>query len=219
MLSDSEKTIISPQIFHKCLGSTLSLSEEIHEAYIEPRFEEILAYSGNNLPHEGTLSLDDRGYFFLSVVNSYIFDLCLLLNRKEIDLPPYFLGNFKAGAHITVALPQEKKSLYKLPEIGESIPFSITGCFYTRPQNLSSTKKVWFLTIDSPEIEKIRVKMGLSPLPLDQNLHITFAEEKQFLSLEDFLSVGEDMSISMRPLKITKDKIRKILEHPNYTDL
>ena len=96
------------------------------------------------------------------------------------------------------------------------IPFEITGCFYTEPQNLKGFKKIWYLSVDCPAIPVLREKMGLSPNLLGQEPHITFAIEKQFLCLEDYMTECDDMSISMKPLKITKEKIRRIMENPSY---
>lgn len=207
--SFTNKIIHFPRFFGKCLGYSKGKKKPSTAPIEDPKSEEILSYAEDLLPSEGVLSSDPNGYLYLKIPDGYIFELYHLLQRKELDLPPYFGAGI--GAHISVALASEMDK--KLcPEVNSPLSFTITGCYYSEPDNFEEIKYIWYLIVKSPELEAIRVSMGLSPKIEEQEFHITIAMQKQFMSISDILRAKEHQIITISPEEIT---LSKILFHKN----
>ncbi len=187
-----------PTRFGKCLeissidARNLKIGEIPSQPQDEPMGEELISYVVDNLSVKGALALDSRGFFYLDLDDRYIYDLFDRLNEIGTEIPPYFFpGGY--GAHISIALSSEIFSREQVAHLlGEEISFTITGCYFVKPEGWEGIKRVWFLTVDAPELSNIRIDLGLSPKIHNHEFHITFAIEKEFLSLDDFLSAKED---------------------------
>lgn len=177
---------------------------------VEPKAGEIIAYAEAHLPKIGKLAIDKKGYIYLSLPDDYIFELYTILGKKEACPPPYFDKELSYGAHISIVLATEIRSTPHLPTTGQMIPFTITGCYSVEPENWEEMKRVWFLTIHSPELEGIRTQLGLSPKIEDHEFHITFAVQKRYLKLTDVLVATENNAISLGTGDVTKSKIRNL---------
>jgi hypothetical protein len=114
-------------------------------------------------------------------------------------LPPYFDGLFKAGAHISVIVPEENKMKFNLEDLGREIEFFVTGCYSISPKNWIDIEKVWFLTIEAPELIEIRQKNGLPDFLFNQQYHITISVRKRFLNIHEILQT-ENQKISIRDI-------------------
>jgi len=201
-----------PKSFGKCLGLTKNLGikkikSKRNLLTIEPHAEKILSYAKESLPQKGILKIDSSGFIFVDLPNAYIFDLYNLLQKKEADPPPYFGAN-KTGAHISVALSSEVKSMTHILHLNEEIDFTITGCYRIEPDNLEDISNVWFLSVESSTLETIRKNLGLSSKILNHEFHITFAMQKRFMTLNDVLVATENKSIKMGINEVRKNKLR-----------
>lgn len=159
---------------------------------------------------KGTLKLDQTGLLYIDLDNQLLYHLFQVLGLPQAELPPYFISPKAYGAHISVIYPHEVDTLNQvIPELGTMLPFTITGCYATTPENLPTVSRIWFLTILSPLLSDIRTSLKLSPLPDGQSFHITLALEKEFLFLDDFLSLGEESQMHVSSQFAIERKIQK----------
>lgn len=187
-----------PNLFGKCLGIEPPDPQSIHirSPQYTPRKEvkeaEILAYARKNLPLKAPLQTDDRGFLYVKLPDSYIYELSPFLEGINISHPPYFDQIYSAGAHITVVLASENHPPLPLEVFATEIPFTLTGCYCVEPENWPVVETVWFLTVDAPKLSDIRTQLSLSPKIQGHEFHITFAVKNRFLSIEDLLSSSQD---------------------------
>ncbi len=192
-----------PDVFGKCLGmegvnpQTIHIRSSKNTPKKDPRESEIISYATANLPLSGKLKANDRGFVYLDIADSYIYELSHFLETPGVAIPPYFDTIYGSGAHITVALNTEAHSEPLPEDLDEEIPFTITGCYFVEPENWPDMESVWFLTISAPRLSEIRINLGLPPKIEDHEFHITFAVKPRFLSIHDILSTN-DQSIIIR---------------------
>jgi hypothetical protein len=202
--SIEEKDIL-PRIFGKCIGleqtdpSLIQISSWQKNPQRELNEAEIIDYAIENLPLYGNLTIDDRGFIYLDIVNEYIYELLPFLETPGVQPPPYFDGVYHGGAHISVALISEKYSSFDIQRYQEEIPFLITGCYFVEPQNWTDIETLWFLTVDSPRLSEIRQELGLSPKIAGGEFHITIGVKKRFLSIHEILT-HENQSIIIKDI-------------------
>lgn len=138
------------------------LMREVAEEQIEEMEEgQLILSHSSTLPAEGILRQDHKGMIYLDVSDEWIHRLFPLIGKKGGEKPPYFEYEGPFGAHIPVMTAKEwknKQGLLKapIPEIGEKYSFSITGCYRIRPEGWPEMDRVWFLTVDSPDLERLR---------------------------------------------------------------
>lgn len=141
---------------------------------------EIIEYVNLHFSLSGMLKQDERGFLYIDLPDDFIYELYPLIHADGIDLSPYF-GDGLVGAHISVILAKEAKEnqlIGEISELGRDIEFSITGCYSVQPDGWKGIERVWFLTIDCPELESLRQKYGLSPKISGHDYHITLAVKR-----------------------------------------
>ncbi len=218
MDSSISQDLSLPSRFGKCLNfpssnhRDLKIKETHPLPKKEPKGDELVSYVLENLKLKGKLTLDSRGFFYVDLDDRYIYELFDRLNETGAEIPPYFFpGGY--GAHISVALSSESFQREQATSLlGTEISFTITDCYFVKPEGWEGIKRVWFLTIEAPDLSNIRKELGLSAKIHDHEFHITFAIEKDFLSLDDFISVKEDKEgnnfIEINSAQARKRKIR-----------
>jgi hypothetical protein len=135
--------------------------------------ESILRIAQNELPHTGVLKEDRSGFVYLKVDDHYIDQLFPLLHNPEYRKPPYFRRPNAPGAHISVIYSDEH--VHKIKELGQTFSFKILDITAVPPK----TQEFVVIQIESPELEALRVKYGLSPLLKGHPFHITIAKKKR----------------------------------------
>lgn len=130
-------------------------------------------YAREHLPMEGVLK-DKSGFVYLKVDNDYIYSLFPMLDLKKYGFqePPYFRTNTSPGAHISVIYVDERV----VPrEIGETFHFNL------KKIRIVNTSKASFaiLEVESPELEALRKRYGLSPKLKGHEFHISLAEKSR----------------------------------------
>lgn len=150
-------------------GSFLFASEPV--LLKEPK---AMTYIEEKLPHEGILSQTEKGFLYVALSREYVFELLPLFSEKNICPPPYFKEGF-VGAHITVALESELRSLkVKVPFLGQKISFLVLDISEVSLENSSlKADKAYLITIKSSQIEEIRKELGLPPKIKNHEFHIT----------------------------------------------
>lgn len=69
----------------------------------------------------------------------------------------------------------ERNQTGKIKEIGQQYSFKITGLASVPPR----TGEYIVLKVESPDLEQLRQKYGLSPLLQGHSFHITIAKKKR----------------------------------------
>jgi len=129
----------------------------------------------------GVLKQAKDGFVYLDISNDIINGLFSILNSDDKEKPPYNLKSFNTvGAHISVIGTDEynDNGIGEIEELGEEINFNPNKFYQVNPESWDEMKKVYFLSVKSPDIEKIRKKYGLSKKMNGHEFHITFAVEK-----------------------------------------
>ena len=128
----------------------------------------------STLSHTGILRQHRNGLVYVEISDEYIHKLAPLVGEKNTTKPPYF-NSKGVGAHISVINAQDVKShRINFQDEGRKIYFKIEG-FYSSAVNWPKFKRVYYLTLSCPELEKLRCHYGLSPLNKGHKFHITIA--------------------------------------------
>ena len=132
-------------------------------------------------PFAGRLRAGDNGYVLLDVPNSLLYGAFAALDHAAAELPK---RNDTVRAHITVFRPDEVEQLGGVDKIVE---ISRRDLFYytlgpvktVNPADWDGVKRVWFIECESPGLEMLRQRYGLTAKPNNDQYeyHITFAVE------------------------------------------
>ena len=126
---------------------------------------------------KGKLRQTSDGYVYVNVPNDLVDGLYKLINDSDprIQRPPYGQKKYNnIGAHISAIKGDEvEENELEIKEIGEEIEYT-TGELYTvNPEGWDDMQRVWFVNVESTELEKIRDRYGLSKKIDGHEFHIT----------------------------------------------
>ncbi len=126
------------------------------------------------------LKRDPKGFVYLDIPDEYVHSLCPISGDSRAELPPYF-GKDRAGAHVSAILSEEMiaKGMPDIAEIGKKFSYRIVQTYDVKPEGWKGVDRVYFLTLDCPELEAMRVKNGFSPRISDHDFHLTYAIRKE----------------------------------------
>lgn len=132
---------------------------------------------------KGRLSKTDDGFIYVKLSNDVIHGLFTMLDDEGIEKPPYFSKSKMGkgiGAHIS-AISNEELEEKEIKEIGKEISFELGEVKSTNPAGWYNMERVWFVTVKSPELEKLRKRYDLPKTykNLGHDFHITFAVKKK----------------------------------------
>jgi len=131
---------------------------------------------------KGKLKQTNDGFVYLDISNNVINGIFSLIDEDDIEKPPYDLGKYNGlGAHISVMNQDEFKEPTEIKEIGRDFSFKLDKMHSTRPEGWDDMERVWFLSVQSPELEKLRKKYKLpkSYKGKGHDFHITIAVRKK----------------------------------------
>jgi len=133
-----------------------------------------------NVELKGELKQTKNGFVYLDLPNNLINGLFAIIDENNISKPPYNQKKYNSvGAHVSVMYEDEVKDKnLEIKEIGEEFNFSLGELKSTKPEGWDEVDKVYFLQIDSPELQDLREKYGLSKKLNGHEFHITVAVEK-----------------------------------------
>lgn len=137
--------------------------------------EYVVRWASSHLPQTGTLMEDKRGFVYLKVDDNYINQLFPMLPHSGYSKPAYFRRPDAPGAHISVFYIDERNQTGEIKEIGKQYSFKVVGIAAVPPK----TSKYIVLEVESPELESLRKKYGLSPLLKGHDFHITVAKKNR----------------------------------------
>lgn len=128
----------------------------------------------------GRLYLSKGGWLLLSVPNALgrgAFD-ALRVTGAELPTRDTNDPNAAYNAHVTVMSPDEIATFGgpdKITERGHDFHYSLGAVKEVNPTTWDGVSKVWYITVDSPELRNLRKSYGLTPTRKGEDMHITFA--------------------------------------------
>lgn len=144
------------------------------EYYVEEQpqvFEKV-----NEIESKGILKQKSNGYLYLEVSKDFIKKIIPLIESPgKIVAPKFYKFKKGIGAHISVIseVEQVQNDIWEVKELGQEFNFTVTELRSAKIRRDNQMKKVWFLCVASPELEKLRENYGLSPRLNDREFHIT----------------------------------------------
>jgi len=138
-----------------------------------PSWQEALDYAQEHLPKTGQLLVKSDGFGYIKVDDNYIHALFPMLGLEEEGFkePPYFRSREAPGAHISIFYENE----HVLPEeIGQNFHFELKQIVIVKPTKDTSYA---VLQVESPELEHLREKYGLTPKLHGNEFHISLAKK------------------------------------------
>lgn len=124
----------------------------------------------------GILKQKSNGYTYLEVSKDFIKKIIPLIESPgKIVAPKFYKFEKGLGAHISVISQDEqvKNDIWEIKELGQEFTFTVTELRSAKVLRNDKMKKVWFLSVASPELERLRENYGLSPRLNDRDFHIT----------------------------------------------
>lgn len=174
------------------------VSDFQEDMYNKANAHVFLEKSGTSIPNlayalSGRLYLSSSGWLLLSVPNSLVRGAFDALNEQGVQIPephgelPYY------KAHITVMHADEVTQIgggEKITERGHNLSYSLGPIKEVTPDDWEGVSKVWYITVNSPELQALRKSYGLTPKPKDNNheFHITFAIRKKHVLRDNSVS-------------------------------
>lgn len=165
--------------FILCLGLVWYFTSETNLFTTHPRFqispeqdEKVVEYA-KKLPQKGILKAGRDGYVYLKVDDDYIRKLFPLTEFPGYEMSAHFRRKDSPGAHISVFYVEEKQRTGWISEVGQVYTFKPTHLAFVPDR----TQKYLVLQVDSPQLEELRKKYGLSPYLKGHSFHITIAKK------------------------------------------
>jgi len=130
------------------------------------------------------------GFVYADVPNSIFNAFLPLLNDDGAEKPPKNERHFDdVGAHITVIKSKEiEQNNIFFNDVGRTIHYKMLGVRKVEdPDGWDEIESVWFIAVESPDLEELRVKYGLTPRIKDHLFHITLAVKPRPLTDNTFV--------------------------------
>lgn len=126
----------------------------------------------------GQLCLKNNGFVYLDADNQYIEKILSWLPLQG-EFEPVSTKPKKMGAHISVIHEDEMigHEIWELVEAGEWFTYEIKELRYVDRKTSKGKQRLWLLAVDSPGLERLRLKYGLKPKLQGHDLHITLGNE------------------------------------------
>jgi hypothetical protein len=139
---------------------------------VNPNWQEVVDYAREHLPMEGKLAVNSEGFGYLKVDDDYIRTLfpMLGLQNEGFRPPPYYRRTDSPGAHISVFYVNER---IKPSELGQTFHFDLEKITIVK----SRYSNFVVLQVNSPELENLRKKYGLSPKLFGHDFHISLGKK------------------------------------------
>lgn len=129
----------------------------------------------------GTLYVTPKNWVMLSVPNALVRGAFDALHEPGAELP--YNDDGRLNAHCSVMRPDEVETIGgadRITERGKQFRFTLGPLKEVKPDGWAGVSKVWFISLRSPDLERLRRSYGLSSLPNDNKyeFHATVARRK-----------------------------------------
>jgi len=167
------KKVILSWVIAICSYGSLP-AEEISK---EVQAKEFIEYTNKKMPSCGILKIAQDGTLYLKLPDTYakqlIPHLKLAMPEDEalflMTVPEYDKDIY--GTHIKVIDPSEMTGSYQARDQGRKACFKVTGLYYFDPEK-GPAERVYYLTVKSKDLQKIRKSYGLSSLYHDEEFRM-----------------------------------------------
>lgn len=132
------------------------------------------------IEQKGILKQKPNGYVYLDISDDFISEALNYIETNGEIIPTRDYTNRRGiGAHISVMYESEinDNRIEDIEELGEEFTFTIIEIRTVRLYKNHQTEKLWFIAVDSPDLEVLREQYGLSPLLNEYDFHITIGTE------------------------------------------
>lgn len=131
----------------------------------------------------GRLYLSRSGWILLTVPNAIVRGVFDAMDEPGLEMPPSGPDG-SLNAHISVIRPEELEQVGggdKVSERGHMFRYNLGPVKTVNPGGWPEMAKVWFIEVNSPELQNLRKSYGLSALPNDNKykFHITIAVRRK----------------------------------------
>lgn len=130
---------------------------------------------------KGKIKQTPDGFVYVDVDDKIIDGYYNLIKSVEkVQRPPYFSKKYNnVGAHISLFKSDEvEENELEIKEVGDEIEYTIKDMYTVNPEGWDDMERVWFLNVESKELEKIRDRYGLSKKIDGHDFHITVGVRK-----------------------------------------
>jgi len=179
--TSSPSPIISKKKFSS-IEEPLPLMAELKEE----KLQEILPIKKTFSPpsfRQGILRQSKEGLIYLELSDKDLNIFFSLLNENEAERADDDEELKILGAHVPVILPDEhqaKKGWDLSKKLGKSFSFSFKSCFsLSYPQEWPEMEKVWYVTIDSPQLKELREQFLLPTTIRGHDFYVLLAFKKK----------------------------------------
>lgn len=160
----------------------------------------------------GDLYVTPKGWAMLDVPNALVRGAFDALHEPGAELP--YNSDGKLHGHISVIRPEELERIGgpdKLTERGHQFRYTLGPLKEVRPDGWEGVSRVWFISVRSPELEKLRRSYGLSSKPNDDkyDFHITIGrravnvlKDNDVVKQSDFQAENEKARIEDQSSKL-----------------
>ena len=141
----------------------------------------------------GRLFISKSGWGLLSVPNALVRGAFAALHEPGAELPP------ELNAHISVLRKEDLEQIGGpdlVKERGQVFHYTLGPLRSVKPAGWPGISRVWFIEVNSPELQQLRKSYGLTPLPKNNEFkfHITVAIRKTGVLLANELSRASSQS-------------------------
>lgn len=129
---------------------------------------------------KGVLKQEEDGTVYLEVSKEFITKIIPLINVPGKIVPPRGCqGKKKGRAQIKVIHESElvKHEIWEIREVGQEYTFKVVSLRTVKLHKDRKVRKLWLLVVDAPELEQLRAKYGLKPLPRGRDFHILIGKQ------------------------------------------
>jgi hypothetical protein len=105
----------------------------------------------------GTVVQTADKYIYLKISDEFVTKLFPLIQNGENQMPNYFSGPNKSGAHISIIFPEEYSGALAPEDVGKTMSFSVKDLFKTKILG----KTYFAIEVTSTALEGLRNKYGL----------------------------------------------------------
>lgn len=160
----------------------------------------------------GDLYVTPKGWAMLDVPNALVRGAFDALHEPGAELP--FNSDGKLHGHISVIRPEELERIGgpdKLTERGHQFRYTLGPLKEVRPDGWEGVSRVWFISVRSPELERLRRSYGLSSKPNEDkyDFHITIGrravnvlKDNDVVKQSDFEAENEKARIEAQSSKL-----------------
>lgn len=122
---------------------------------------------------EGVLRQSKDGFVYLDINYNVPEAFRSMIPVDDLKDPASASDKY-VGAHISV-MHSDEIGKKKIEELGDKFEFFVKGVETVKPDGWEEVNRVYFITVDSPDLEKLREKYDLPAKYKDHNFHITVA--------------------------------------------